>query len=52
MALRVHVVAWKGGAYQRTAHVSAVEARTDLTGMVRTLFGRLMRSTGLGTVVP
>ncbi|WP_158647268.1 helix-turn-helix domain-containing protein [Actinoplanes sp. ATCC 53533] len=52
MGLRDHVVAWKGGTYQRTAHVSAAEARKDLTGMVRTLFGQLMRSTGLGTVVP
>jgi hypothetical protein len=52
MAMRDHVVAWKGGAYQRTAHVSAAEARKDLTGMVQTLFGQLMRSTGLGIVVP
>lgn len=52
MAIRDHVVAWKGSAYQRTAHVSAVEAKKDLTGMVRTLFGHLMRSTGLGTVMP
>ncbi|GAA1625886.1 helix-turn-helix domain-containing protein [Catellatospora bangladeshensis] len=52
MAVRDHVVAWKGGAYQRTAHVSAPEVKKDLTGMVRTLFGQLMRSTGLGTIVP
>jgi hypothetical protein len=52
MAMRDHVVAWKGRAHQRTAHVSAAEARKDLTGMVRTLFGQLMRSTGLGIVVP
>jgi hypothetical protein len=52
MRIRDHLVAWKGGAYQRIAHVSAAEARNDLTGMVRTLFGQLMRSTGLGIVVP
>jgi Putative DNA-binding domain len=52
MRLRDQVAAWKGGQYQRTAHVSAAEAKRDLTGMVRTLFGQLMRSTGLGMVVP
>lgn len=52
MAIRDDVVAWKEGAYQRTAHVSAAEAKKDLTGMVRALFGQLMRSTGLGMVVP
>ncbi|WP_212825230.1 AlbA family DNA-binding domain-containing protein [Polymorphospora rubra] len=52
MRVRDDVVAWNGGTYQRVTQVSAAEAKKDLAGMVRTLFGQLMRSTGLGRFVP